>query len=115
MRCETCQHQNAEDANFCVNCGTTLAQTCPSCARRSPPISRFCAHCGAKLHGEEHRHDHLTPTEPTASVLSTRAARDGERKRITVLFADIVGSTALVEQMDPEDAATLLAGATHAM
>ncbi len=108
MRCETCQHLNTEDASFCVNCGTTLVATCPRCARRNGPVARFCAGCGTRLQGA------VQPAEPTpvstayAALLNTRAAREGERKRVTMLFADIVGSTGLVEKLDPEDAAKLL-------
>ena len=117
MRCETCQHQNAEDANFCVDCGATLARRCPKCARRNGPVARFCAGCGLKLHGERQA---PLPPPPVASPdaaarLNTRSAREGERKRVTMLFADIVGSTGLVERLDPEDAAAALGAVTTAM
>jgi adenylate cyclase len=114
LRCETCQHQNADDANFCVNCGSTLAQICPTCGRRSPPISRFCGQCGTRLHGGEARQPSAEPST-LAAALTTTAAREGERKRVTVLFADVAGSTALIEGLDPEDAARLLASAIGAM
>jgi class 3 adenylate cyclase/tetratricopeptide (TPR) repeat protein len=115
MRCDTCQHENTEHANFCVNCGSTLAQTCLGCGRRSPPISRFCAHCGSSLHGEERRRPLPTGMPASAPALNTRAARDGERKRVTVLFADIDGSTALIADLDPEEAARQLASVIEAM
>lgn len=116
MRCDTCQHPNVDDANFCVNCGAALAQTCPHCARRNAPIARFCAGCGLKLHADGPPARVQTPTVPAVSpVLSTRAAREGERKRATILFADIAGSTHLVEKLDPEDAAKLLGLVTSAM
>ena len=116
MRCDTCQHPNTDDANFCVNCGSALAQTCPKCARRNAPIARFCAGCGLKLHADGPPARAQTPPVPAASpLLSTRAAREGERKRATILFADIAGSTHLVEKLDPEDAAKLLGAVTSAM
>ncbi len=116
MRCDTCQHPNADDANFCVNCGSALAQTCPKCARRNAAIARFCAGCGLKLHADGPPARVHPPPVPAASpLLSTRAARDGERKRATILFADIAGSTHLVENLDPEDAAKLLGSVTSAM
>lgn len=115
MRCETCQHQNAEDANFCVNCGSILSQTCPICARRSPPVSRFCAHCGTRLHGEEPPRPAPAAPPVLAPALTTRAAREGERKRVTILFADIAGSTALIADMDPEEASRRLAAMIEAM
>lgn len=116
MRCDTCQHPNADDASFCVNCGSALAQTCPKCARRNAAIARFCAGCGLKLHadGPPARLPH-TPAPDISPVLTTRAAREGERKRATILFADIAGSTHLVEKLDPEDAAHLLGSVTSAM
>ncbi len=116
-RCDTCRHQNADDANFCVNCGTTLAQTCPKCARRNAAIAHFCAGCGLKLHGDGppvHVANHQT-APANSPLLSTRSAREGERKRVTMLFADIAGSTGLVEKLDPEDAANLLGSVTSAM
>lgn len=116
MRCDTCQHPNADDANFCVNCGSALAQTCPKCARRNPVIARFCAGCGLKLHADGPPARVSNPPPPAvAPVLSSRAAREGERKRATILFADIAGSTHLVEKLDPEDAAKLLGSVTSAM
>jgi len=116
MRCDTCQHPNADDANFCVNCGSALAQTCPKCARRNAPIARFCAGCGLKLHADGPPARVPPPPVTAASpLLSTRAAREGERKRATILFADIAGSTHLVEKLDPEDAAKQLELVTSAM
>lgn len=116
MRCETCRHQNEEDANFCVNCGTTLVRACPKCSRRNSPVARFCSGCGLKFHREgAPAYIPPQPAPEPASVLSTRSAREGERKRVTVLFADIAGSTGLVEKLDPEDAARLLGLVTSAM
>jgi class 3 adenylate cyclase len=116
MRCDTCQHPNAEDANFCVNCGSALAQTCPKCARHNAPIARFCAGCGLKLHADgPPARVQTTAVTAAPPLLATRAARDGERKRATILFADIAGSTHLVENLDPEDAAKLLGSVTSAM
>lgn len=116
MRCDTCQHPNADDANFCVNCGSALAHTCPKCARRNAPIARFCAGCGLKLHADAPpAHLPSTPAPDIPPLLATRAAREGERKRATILFADIAGSTHLVENLDPEDAAKLLGSVTSAM
>ncbi|HTR84252.1 MAG TPA: adenylate/guanylate cyclase domain-containing protein [Reyranella sp.] len=115
MRCETCQHLNADDASFCVNCGTTLVAVCPRCARRNVPLARFCAGCGTRLQGAAPPAEPPPPSAANAALLNTRAAREGERKRVTVLFADIAGSTGLVEKLDPEDAARLLNAVTASM
>ena len=116
MRCETCQHQNPDDANFCVNCGSMLARICPKCARRNTAAGLFCAGCGLNLRAERpNPPGQRVEAAPPLTVLQTRAAREGERKRVTVLFADIAGSTALIEMLDAEDAAERLTSVTSAM
>ncbi len=99
MRCSTCNANNAPDAKFCVDCGAELGQGCPTCARQNPPTARFCAGCGAALL--------VVEAKPKSS--------EGELKRITVLFADVLGSTTMIEGLDPEQAAASLAPALDAM
>lgn len=101
MRCSSCDTNNAPDARFCIDCGMALGQTCPSCHSNNPPTARFCGQCGTAL-----------VTKTAASKSSTS---DGELKQITVLFADVSGSTELIEQLDPEAAAHRLAPAVEAM
>jgi class 3 adenylate cyclase len=116
MRCETCQHQNPDDASFCVNCGSLLTRSCPKCARRNTVAALFCAGCGLNFHGGRPKQPvHHVEAAPPSPVLQTRAARDGERKHVTVLFADMAGSTALIETLDAEDAAERLGSITSAM
>jgi class 3 adenylate cyclase len=83
-------------------------RTCPRCEASVAPDARFCASCGQALteqtSGDDARHSRLTATAPEPLIAKMRAARlTGERKPVTALFADVVGSTALAEQIDPED------------
>lgn len=111
MLCETCQYQNEEDAKFCVNCGAMLVLICASCTRRNSPRSLTCAECGAILQA-----DFKTRTSNRATgILTTRAAREGERKRLTILIADIAGSTAFIDHLNAEEADYRLGIITSAM
>ncbi len=80
--CSNCGSSNPADARFCFHCGLPLADTCPSCGADLVPGARFCPSCG-------------TPLSPPD---------DGpaERKLVTMLFADVTGSTGLGEHLDPE-------------
>src|SRR5215210_7289173 len=83
-------------------------QTCPRCEASVSPDARFCASCGQALEAGnkavEAAHARLSMSAPSPLVDKMRAARiTGERKPVTALFADVVGSTTLAEQMDPED------------
>ncbi len=112
MLCETCQYKNEADANFCANCGSMLVQTCTECGCRNSPKAATCIRCGSPLQ---------TPTKiqgsanRTPGILATRAAREGERKRVSVLIADVVGSTAFIDNLNAEEAANRLGIITSAM
>ena len=95
MFCENCRHQNEPDAKFCANCGAALARVCPGCGCRNLPQAVRCAECGSPLQAGGPR---------PAGILATRAAREGERKHLTVLIADISGSTAFIDQLNAEEA-----------
>ncbi|MDQ3943557.1 MAG: AAA family ATPase [Actinomycetota bacterium] len=90
MICIRCASENAPSFRFCWNCGTQLGQTCLACDFENPPESKFCGGCGARL--EEVR---------------VEDAR-GERRQLTVLFCDVVGSTELSHVLDPEDLGGLI-------
>ncbi len=114
MNCPNCQHENPDDASFCGECGAGLAKeiTCASCGRSSPGEQKFCHGCGARL-GEaatlpEREPRAYTPKHLADKILQSKSALEGERKQVTVLFADVQGSTALAEQVDPEDWHTIL-------
>lgn len=97
MRCPHCQSESPERALFCVACGGALSRACPACGCANPSTARFCAGCGRRLE-----------TPPTASPNTPPAASAGalteapERRQLTVLFADLMESTALSERLDPE-------------
>ncbi|MCA0302561.1 MAG: AAA family ATPase [Proteobacteria bacterium] len=100
MQCESCNHDNVPSARFCISCGAALGRTCSSCNHRNPPAARFCAQCGAGLTE--------APAPPAAPV-------QAELKQITVFFADIAGSTQLIESLNPEEAVKRLAPGIAAM
>ncbi|HLF27551.1 MAG TPA: adenylate/guanylate cyclase domain-containing protein [Anaerolineae bacterium] len=108
MRCPNCQHVNPPEAAFCMKCGAKLSLTCANCGAALPVGARFCMSCGQPVAvstpADEARLTRLTAVVPTPLADKMRAAHlAGERKVVTVLFADVVGSTALAERMDAED------------
>ncbi len=121
MRCQSCNYDNPADAAFCEGCGTRLELLCPACKAPVSAGARFCKKCGAAL----------GPANPSASATvsasSTRpqiviaadsaapSALDGERKTVTALFADIKGSTELMEDLDPEEARAIIDPALRLM
>lgn len=103
---------------FCEECGTKLIQVCPSCGREIRPIAKFCGECGAALTGKSKGKERLASRvqglgseeqgQPaTAQTLDPRLNDSrptaAERRQLTVMFCDLVGSTALSEQLDPEE------------
>jgi len=98
MDCPTCGHANAADANFCGSCAAPLSGSapCPACAAQNPVGQRFCNDCGHALSAAE------PPEHLAEKIRAVGDALDGERKQVTVLFADVMGSMELAEQCDPE-------------
>ncbi|MCC6189601.1 MAG: AAA family ATPase, partial [Anaerolineales bacterium] len=108
MKCPNCQTENPPNAKFCFNCGAALSQRCPNCQSELPRGARFCPNCGqpvaASTAVDEQRLSQLKAATPDDLAAKMRAAHlAGERKVVTCLFLDVVGSTALAEHMDPED------------
>jgi class 3 adenylate cyclase/tetratricopeptide (TPR) repeat protein len=111
MRCLNCGHNGPEESQFCEACGTPLSVTCRACGRGNTPSARFCIRCGVALVPEGApavAPGGLIPRHLRERILSSRHVLAGERKRVTVLFADIKGSTERIERMDPEEAAVWL-------
>src|SRR5262245_30648700 len=103
MQCPNCGAGVRDGSKFCVKCGTLLPRTCPSCAHGIAPDDLFCAQCGASVQAFEPQ----TTTRET-KVRSTAAPKPpatalAERRQITVMFCDMVGSSALSTQLDPEE------------
>jgi class 3 adenylate cyclase len=113
MRCPVCQHENPAGQKFCGDCGARLASLCPSCNASNPPGQRFCGECGSSL-GQGARGgmfaapESYTPKHLAEKILTSKAALEGERKQITVLFADMKGSMELLADRDPEEARKVL-------
>ena len=119
MQCPRCQCDNREGAKFCEECGTRLVLACPHCGHEVGPHAKFCSECGRNLVQTPAAAHLASPLSYTPrhlaerilaeqQALEARGAPDGERKTITALFADIKGSLALLEDLDPEDARHLI-------
>src|SRR5436190_1194303 len=112
-KCPRCQEHNAPGAKFCGACGTRLSGACPACGTLNPAGQKFCGECGAAL-GREiasvkfNSPERYTPRHLAEKILSYRSSLEGERKQVTVLFADVKGSLELLADRDPEDARKLL-------
>jgi class 3 adenylate cyclase/pimeloyl-ACP methyl ester carboxylesterase len=109
MSCPECGQANPADARFCNACGSRLVLTCPSCKQPNAPASRFCNACGQKLSETEGPAPaSYTPKHLADKILTSKDALEGERKLVTVLFADVAGFTAMSERLDPEDVHQLM-------
>ncbi|HUF12439.1 MAG TPA: adenylate/guanylate cyclase domain-containing protein [Longimicrobiales bacterium] len=102
MQCPRCQHPNASRASFCGACGSRLTVSCTRCHHGNPPTASFCNACGGPLP------DALAREDLTGRLLTSRDALEGERKHVTILFADLKGSLEMVAERDPEEARALL-------
>ena len=110
MKCKGCGRDNPSDAAFCAGCGQKLGRVCAACQRDNDADARFCNGCGAPLApGAERPSTALrspsdyTPKHLADKILQSKSALEGERKQVTVLFADVKGSMELAEQLDPEE------------
>jgi predicted ATPase/class 3 adenylate cyclase len=95
MICGSCGLNNSSHAISCANCGTALNPHCPACAAAFQPGARFCSNCGHSLAAHPDRAGNLKP-EPAKTLA-------GERRQVSILFADFCGFTSFSEQLDPED------------
>ena len=101
MQCPKCQHENPNEANFCMKCGTKLERKCSNCGADYPEEAAFCMKCGTQLVQET-----TPPTaeeKPVEPLVAAREAPEAERRQLTVMFCDLVGSTALSARLDPEE------------
>jgi class 3 adenylate cyclase/tetratricopeptide (TPR) repeat protein len=112
MHCLRCRHENPPGVKFCGECGARLEGLCPSCKAANPPTNKFCGQCGATL-GQVVASNFTslqayTPKHLAEKILTSKSALEGERKHVTILFADIKGSMELLADRDPEEARKLL-------
>ena len=106
MRCTSCGSENPDSKRFCGDCGSPLGSRCARCGVENPAGQKFCGDCGADL------------SQPTAAPLSAapvvvehgkpHEVPEGERRQLTVMFCDVIGSTPLSEQLDPEELRELM-------
>jgi class 3 adenylate cyclase len=113
MQCPRCQHENSPKAKFCEECATSLARNCSNCGTQLSPTAKFCPECArpADAGAAQPRFSSpgaYTPKHLAEKILTSKSALEGERKQITVLFADLKGSMELLADRDPEDARQLL-------
>src|SRR5262245_15870825 len=98
MQCTRCRHENAAGAKFCGECGTRLEAPCAACGTVNPSGNKYCHECGTALGGAAAGDgrfaspDAYTPSHLARKILTARHSLPGERKKVTVLFADLKGS-----------------------
>src|SRR6266852_4511553 len=117
MRCGSCGFENPEGAKFCIECGGAVKHACPGCGFDNLPQAKFCADCGTTLgaagtpspaksrprKGAQRPRRATQSARPPATARSRSASPEAERRQLTVMFCDLVGSTPLAEKLDPED------------
>jgi class 3 adenylate cyclase/predicted ATPase len=102
MRCSRCGSDNRDGRKFCAACGAPLVVTCPKCDATNQPEERFCGECGAGLaEATVPKRPEVTPIAVEGTPITISSS--GERRQLTVMFCDLVGSTPLAEKLDPED------------
>src|SRR5262245_26763216 len=94
MHCPSCNHENRAERRFCGRCGTALPVPCPACGATNDPGENFCGGCGVRLQ---------SAAAPDTTLLV------GERRQLTVLFCDLVGSTPLSQRLDAEEFREIIA------
>ena len=114
MECPRCHHENRDGARFCRECGAKFTIVCADCGAKVEAGSKFCDRCGAPVAAEPAEvsrfagPDAYTPQHLVEKILTSKIALEGERKQVTVLFADLKGSMELLTDRDPEEARKFL-------
>jgi class 3 adenylate cyclase len=109
VKCPSCQTENLADSLFCEECSAPLEAMCPACGIANRPTAKFCRKCRAQLQGSgtrvsaERRYPVPRAKHLADKILQSRSSLEGERKQVTVLFADVKGSMELAEQLDAEE------------
>ena len=115
MKCPECQAENPEGKKFCRKCGAEMAVVCPRCGAKLQPDDTFCGDCGLRVKEALQSLDYTQPQSYTPKhladkILTSRSSIEGERKLVTVLFADVANFTSLSEKLDPEEVHTIMDG-----
>ena len=116
MKCPKCQFENPDDAQFCIKCGRLMEITCPKCGSDTPIIGDFCKKCGNPLKDKKEatvdysKPESYTPKHLADKILTSRSSLEGERKIVTVLFADVANYTSMSEKLDPEEVLHIMDG-----
>jgi hypothetical protein len=113
MKCPRCQHENHAAAKFCQECGAALARVCSNCQTHDPDAAKFCPECAHPLAASAAEPRFASPKSYTThhlaeKILTSKSAFEGERKQVTVLFADLKGSMELLADRDSREARKLL-------
>jgi class 3 adenylate cyclase len=101
MRCPSCTAENVASRRFCAECGAALPAPCANCGFANEPSAKFCGGCGKPIQAS-----------PGTPPITPSPAEGAERRQLTVMFCDLVGSTALSARLDPEDLRAVI-GAYH--
>ncbi len=117
--CSDCSHENPQEAGFCQNCGQLLMIDCASCGTSNTLKAKFCLQCGTRLGviSDPERESKLRSLQETAphalreKIKAAQSEIEGERKPVTIVFTDIVGSTTIAEKLDPEVWKEIVVGA----
>ncbi|HEA67848.1 MAG TPA: hypothetical protein ENI07_13655 [Desulfobacterales bacterium] len=118
MKCSKCQFENSDNAKFCIECASPMECHCPNCGAITPATGKFCQECAYDL--SDHRESppsidyskphSYTPKHLADKILTTRSSVEGERKLVTVLFADVANYTSMAEKLDPEEVHQIMDG-----
>jgi len=118
MKCPQCRYENREGAKFCIKCGEKFEVKCPNCRNSLSSEALFCDECGhtlAKLKEtpsvDYSEPQSYTPKHLADKILTTRSSIEGERKLVTVFFADVANYTSVSEKLDPEEVHQIMDGA----
>ena len=111
MNCPRCQHENRPGAKFCEECAAPLARACVDCGAQLSATAKFCSECAHPAGPAPLSFgapETYTPRHLAERILNSKASLEGERKQVTVLFADLKGSMELLAERDPEEARKIL-------
>jgi class 3 adenylate cyclase/predicted ATPase len=114
VKCSRCQHENPSGAKFCEECAAPLARACANCGTQLSATAKFCPECAHPVAGAVPVRPRFsspevyTPKHLAEKILTSKTALEGERKQVTVLFADVKGSMELLADRDPEEARKIL-------